>query len=263
MSNPEGNEIDYGARTNRDYWGTVWKHSNYRKRRVSRSISRVLEEYIQKSPETTMIEVGCAPGGWMIYFTESFGLKVDGIEYVPEAADVTRRNLSNNNISAEVFTADVFEFDTSKTYSIVFSGGFIEHFTNTIDAVKTCVALSDDLCITIIPNLYGINGFISKLFRPGTFAKHVAINREHLQQLHEEAGCTTLTCQYSEGLKLVYPFTNTDFSRNYPTIAKLLNMPVMLLNVMQETVGATFGIWLNNRICSRSIIYIGKRSSNS
>ena len=78
-----------------------------------------------------MIEVGCCPGKWMIYFHRTYGYKVSGVDYLPAGIEYTKKNLSLNRADYEdLYCKDVLKLETEKRYDIVFSVGFIEHFTD-------------------------------------------------------------------------------------------------------------------------------------
>src|SRR3989339_1052957 len=114
--------------TTKEYWGHIWgKKSLPSIASPPHDMKKMLEKLLPKSKEISLIEIGCAIGGWMAYFNKNFGYSVTGIEYVEHAADTTRENLKLQNIAAEIITEDFFEVElTPAGYDVVFSAGFIE-----------------------------------------------------------------------------------------------------------------------------------------
>lgn len=71
----------------------------------------------------------------MIYLNKEYGYRVSGIDY-SKHMDYVRKNLRNNGIDdAELFNADLFQFNPDKKYNVVFSSGFVEHFDDYVSVV--------------------------------------------------------------------------------------------------------------------------------
>jgi len=123
-------------------------------------------------------------------------------------------------------------YEKTQTYDVVFSSGFIEHFSNTAEVVEklTNLVSSSGYIVTIVPNLYGINGFISKTFRPRVYYGHVRIALDKLKSMHEDCGTITLFADYVEGMHIIRPIEKNFFSKMFPNISKGLNLPVDFLN---------------------------------
>ena len=244
--------------TTESYWHQVWSRSQATSRTVSESITRILREPLREIRGGRLIEVGCAPGGWMAYFAKTFGMAVDGIEYVEDAASATRKNLAAKGLEGTVYDSDFFKFRPSKKYDVVFSGGFIEHFEEPAEVVRRCVSMADYLCVTIVPNLFGLNGLISRVARPQVYSLHKAIDCEMLRRMHEMCGCETLSCRYVEGGKLIYPVREEHGYRCSAMAQRLINAPFKGLNGTAEFIGNKTGIWLDTKMLSRSLIYVGR-----
>ena len=74
-----------------------------------------------------MLEVGCAPAKWLIFYAEHFGARVSGIEYSDKGARMSRDNLAAAGVEGEIDEGDFFAA-TPRPYDLVASIGFIEHF---------------------------------------------------------------------------------------------------------------------------------------
>ena len=196
----------------------------------------------------------------MAYFNKMFQYSVCGIEYVEDAANATRRNMELQGIQAEVLNEDFFniEFDVGR-YDIVFSGGFIEHFRDTYGVTGRIGAIAKGYVVTMVPNLFGINGQISKRIRPRVFHGHERINVELLRSAHEKCGLSTLFCDYVGGLQFIMPAEkNTFFDRN-PRLAGMINLPFRAFNLISRTFGKHLHCCPRTRWLSTHLMYIGKK----
>jgi 2-polyprenyl-3-methyl-5-hydroxy-6-metoxy-1,4-benzoquinol methylase len=117
-----------------------------------------------------LLEVGCAPGRYLISLNRQFGLEPYGVDYEQTGVDETRRNferakLDTSNIIHADFFSPQFQKKYRESFDVVFSNGFIEHFPNP----KEVVRLHSDLVkpggqlIVMIPALRGINYLIERL----------------------------------------------------------------------------------------------------
>lgn len=225
-------------------------------------VRRTLNKLLPKSGEMSFIEIGCAPGKFMAYFNKRFGYHVAGIEYVEDAAAATRVNMEMQGIGAQVFNMDFFEADfTAESYDVVFSNGFIEHFEEVSGVVNKISSLSKQYVVTMIPNCYGVNGFISKTIRPKVFYGHKRIDTSSLQRLHEKAGLHTLFCEYVGGLQLIMPAAKTTFFDNNKRLAKTVNMPFRIFNLASRTFSKYTNLYPRTKFMVRTLLYVGKKVS--
>lgn len=223
-------------------------------------VRNLLDSLLPKTSDYSLIEIGCAPGKWMAYFSKHHGYSVSGIEYGEMAAATTRRNLEIQGITAEVLREDFFLADLPpSSYDIVFSGGFIEHFMDLPDVLRRICALSRRYVVTIVPNLYGLNGFISKKIRPGVYAEHNLIDVQLLEQLHADCGMKTLFCDYIGGARLIMPGAKNAFFEKHRWCARAVNAPVRFFNRLSSEISRALHWLPRNRFLSDSLMYIGKK----
>ncbi len=225
---------------------------------IHQIISKILPD---PDNELTLIEIGCAPGGWLAYFHNSFRCTVSGIDYATQACKKTIENLKLQNIPNNVLYADFFEFE-HEPYDVVFSSGFIEHFKEIMPVIEKTVSLckpSSGLVICIIPSMQGVNRWISKTFRPDVAAGHFPINKEELREYHESCGVKTLYCDYAGSLHIFPPIEKNNFSKNNPSISAIINLPIRAWNRFISVVTKKMGIYPKWGFLTKSIIYIGRR----
>jgi SAM-dependent methyltransferase len=158
--------------TEKDYWDNFWIHlslpcrvkENFSNDHI---ISEFLKQYVPSGENRKIaLEIGCAPGKWMIFLNDELHYSAEGCEYLESAVKITRQNLEMNNIhNAIIYQGDFLSYDFGKNqYDVVISLGFIEHFTNPEFIVwKMCTILkTGGILIIGIPKFTGLNYNIAK-----------------------------------------------------------------------------------------------------
>jgi len=247
----------------KEYWRQYWQGISLptiAKPMSMYDIHRTLDNILPKSSKMSFIEIGCAPGRNMAYFNKYFSYSVAGIEYVEEAAAATRQNMEMQGIHAQILNLDFFQAAFSPaSYDVVFSCGFIEHFEDLRGAVNKISFLAKQYVVTIIPNCYGVNGLISRTIRPKVFYGHKRIDKKHLRHLHEESRLNTLYCDYVGGFQFIMPATKTAFFDKNKRLAKTINVPFMIFNVMSRTFSRYTNLFPRTKFLARSLMYIGEK----
>jgi len=225
-------------------------------------VQRQFESFLPKTAAAcSLIEIGCAPGRWMAFFDREFGYDVSGLEYAEIAAAITRKNLNMQGVQAEILVQDFLSwgFEPCK-YEVVFSAGFIEHFRNVNPVMERICGLSSRLVVTIVPNLYGINGVIRKLFSPKNFAEHIPIDISALEALHTHCGMRKLFCGYVGGVQFVPPGDGSRFYREHRNWARFIYVPVAIFNCLSLKLGIILKYTPNSRMLSNTLMYIGEKA---
>ncbi len=90
----------------------------------------------------------------MIYFAKNFGYRVSGIDYSDEIRHVASTLNESGIKSFELFHCDFFHFDPETKYDIVFSAGFVEHFSDPNEVFQKHVDLvkDDGWLVISLPN---------------------------------------------------------------------------------------------------------------
>ncbi len=90
--------------------------------------------------EHKVLEIGCAPGRWLIYISHCFGSQVYGVDYSESGCRLTEKALERENITGEVICIDVFDASFQRKYKgyfdSVISFGFIEHFVDPLPSIE-------------------------------------------------------------------------------------------------------------------------------
>lgn len=138
-----------------------------------RSLARALATYAPAAAGESVLEVGCAPAKWLIFYAERFGARIAGIEYSGKGARLSRKNLASAGVAGEVREADFFQVE-SRPHDLVISIGFIEHFDDPSEVLARhlrFVAPGGRLAVGV-PNFRGLNGALQRLAEPDYLALH-------------------------------------------------------------------------------------------
>lgn len=152
-----------------------------------------------------VLEVGSAPGDKLVEFARRMGVVPFGVEYTQEGVEVNRRLFRAQGLNPDnVIHADLFADDFQRRYrgafDIVYSGGFIEHFSDPRDVIdKHLNLLAEGGYLVIdIPNLRGLNYALTSLFAPRLIAIHnlTIMKMREFRKLFDDARLTPLVCRY-------------------------------------------------------------------
>jgi len=189
------------------YWRDYWRSMPLPQRvRLSdyptRCVDNLLKEHLPVRSDYRFLEVGCGVGKWMIYFHETFGYKVCGTDYLADACECGRRNLALQNIPCQIWEDDLFDTKlTYKTFDVVMSAGFVEHFSDPTKPLAIMAGLlkPGGILITWIPNYTGVYGPLQRLVDKDLFKSHNALLLEDLHYMHEAVGLQVVTSRYLGG----------------------------------------------------------------
>ncbi len=138
-----------------------------------RSLARALVTHAPARPGESVLEVGCAPAKWLIFYAERFGARVAGIEYSEKGARISRENLLAADVAGEIHEVDFFEVQP-RPHDLVVSIGFVEHFHDldrVLERHLEFVAPGGRLAVGV-PNLRGFNGALQRLAEPRYLELH-------------------------------------------------------------------------------------------
>ena len=89
----------------------------------------VLSSFLPQSPNTTFLEVGVVPGGVMFFFAQKMRYRCTGLDFSPQVRHLPAL-FAKQGIEATFVEADFLNWASDETFDIVYSNGFIEHFTD-------------------------------------------------------------------------------------------------------------------------------------
>lgn len=161
------------SKTEKEFWEHFWE-STALPSRIDPSFSndRVIAETLKRwvpsgNKEKVALEVGCAPGKWMVFLAEELGYIPEGCEYVESAVRTTEKNLELCAVpNARVYHGDFLTADfEGRTFDLILSLGFIEHFSDPVEIIRRKLSLLNEggyLAIGI-PKFTGLNYHIARV----------------------------------------------------------------------------------------------------
>ena len=140
---------------------------------------KIYPKHLPSMAGANVLEVGCAPGDFLIRLQRTFGCVPYGVEYTSAGVELTRAAFLRNGLDPEkVIFADAFSHDFQSRFQSFFDGvvsrGVIEHFAEVKPIVGKHLALLKPggwLALTI-PNYRGCNYVLKRVFAPKSLAAH-------------------------------------------------------------------------------------------
>lgn len=223
----------------------------------------ILPKYLPRGENLKVVEVGCAPGKYLIKFKKQFGFEPFGVEYSKDGVKIAKENFLKNNINPEnIIEADFFDTKFQEKYrekfDLVFSRGFIEHY----DDVKSVVAKhlnlakSGGFIIVSIPNLSGINNLLARFFNVDSYRLHNTsiMKKDVFADLFDTKKIEKIYCDY------VGIFSFGLFNTNN----KIKYYLYRLLLLIQRPFDLLFRVFFKNNLLKNSfsspyLLFIGKK----
>lgn len=193
------------ALSTKDYWdaslgGVRLPRLHDTSRHNTKAIIDFLDSVLKDAGAKTLMEIGCAASGWLPYFRKRYGYRVSGLDYSETGCAMARENMRLLGLEyEEIICADMFAWEPGKKYDIILSFGVIEHFNSQDELIKTMVAHLNEggILITVVPNLRGMMGFISRTLFPEVHKIHKVLSREDLIGLNAGAGLREIRTDYA------------------------------------------------------------------
>lgn len=246
--------------TNNTFWDEKWKNIHditrittfkWMRNYLYHRLDKVLKKELMINADYSFLEVGCGLGRWLLYFNKKFGYRVSGIDFSQEGCILAQNVLEKSGITSKIYLGDIFNFK-QETFDIVFSDGFIEHFSDinkTLSHISSLVKDSGYL-VSIIPNLTGFQGYLLS-----HYAKKDEILKNHKIITKE------LLINSYRNLK----FDNIKFYELGSVIPKVFALPriySIILNIILMLIDL-LGIHLEGENISSTYLIIGKKNEKN
>lgn len=215
MSRAEG-----GSLADKDFWDSFWVELSLPeepdpKNVFDRGLIRLLERHLERDPNAHLVEVGCAPGRWLVYCHRRFGHQVAGYESSDVGLAKTRENLGFYGIKANLIADDFVSSNLpANRYDVVLSLGFIEHFADPIPIIErhAHILRPNGKLILEVPNLRGLNHFLISRTRPELLMHHNldVMTLDAIRRLGSGAGLEMQEVGYLGGIDTaLFPFPSS------------------------------------------------------
>jgi len=256
--------------SSKEYWDEILKEANLplrvnKKQYSPWLINSFFKDFISEDKYKTLLEVGSGSSAWLPFLAEEYNLRVSGLDYSEIGCKICEENLKMQRIIFdEIICEDVFKWDSGKRYDIIISLGVIEHFENPGDILKIISRHLNDngLIITIVPNLSGISGKLTRIFLPEVYRIHKIISKSYLKELHETAGFECLKNDYTGFFyPMIIPWsvkTNGIFFKKGSFIRKVILKILELKNAVITKILRAAEVRFSSQYFSPFVIYTGK-----
>lgn len=222
----------------------------------------LLPRYLAVDPNRKVLEVGSAPGGNLIQFKNKFQYQPFGVEYTKNGADSNRETFAIHGISPKQvieadFFSESFHHDFREKFDVVFSWGFIEHFTDVDEVIEKHMALlkPGGQLVVSIPNLRGFNYYTLSKYLPKVIPLHnlTIMNLPVYRKLFARPDLTSQYCGYHGGIHLL--MAAVDEAPMSKAMLKLFRSSQVVANMMQSVTGP-----LDSRWTSPFLLYVGRKA---
>lgn len=191
----------------KNYWDATYEKREVlfpvdlkkRHARCSREIYSIKEKLGLENKR--VLEIGGAGSSWLAFLASSVKSSVfTCLDYSERGVESLKRYARENDIdNLEFVVADMFNPPKEgELFDFIYSHGVVEHFPD-LPAVLEAHAryLSDEgVMLTIIPNMAGVLGMLTKLFDRKIFEIHVPHDIVSFRKGHEDAGLTLIESGY-------------------------------------------------------------------
>ncbi len=231
-----------------DYWDSNW--SDLRPPRplrpwrsyVSWRFAEVFRKHIK--PGDRVLEVGCGGSRCLPYFAKKLGAEVWGIDFSAEGVKSAVAALKNVGASGNIVLGDLFTTDAllEGHFDVVWSGGFIEHFTDAARTIRRMAQFAkpgSGLVITEVPNVSGAIGGLHRFADYKLFEQHVEISPARMDAMHGEAGLEVVrAASYFGTLQLAVINYRRIFGAHYCALS------IFLRSIEAMELAVTLPLWM-------------------
>jgi SAM-dependent methyltransferase len=185
-SNPTGRLKDFdlgdGRLTEKAHWENRWERIKApkeirrdTKHAVNSELIKIFDTYLPQQTGLTALEIGGAPGQFLAYFTKQFGYLPHAIDYSTIGCEKMREAFGVVNLDVTIYHRDIFsDLSDLPRFDIVFSMGFIEHFSDLDSIVGKHLELlkKQGILLLGVPNYRGISQVVLKRLAPQKLSMH-------------------------------------------------------------------------------------------
>lgn len=168
--------------TEKEYWDQYWQKYSL-PLEVSKSIDNpflieilnTFDRYLPHDKTLSILEIGGSPGQYLAYMHKTFGYEINCLDFSSIGCAKTLENYELLKIKGKVYQTDLFSEELNlPLFDIVYSLGFIEHFSDTNLVIEKHLNLikPGGILFLGVPNFLGINHFFLKRLAPQLLSKH-------------------------------------------------------------------------------------------
>lgn len=196
-----------GRLTEGAYWDATYSSQSVPLPLDVRSFRRLndrrIVELLQSAlePRGRVLEVGAGNSAVLTYLAAANpDAAFSGLDYSPSGCNLLRRRAELEKVAVEVLQQDLFDadFQPRELWDVVYSLGVVEHFAELASVLRAKARLLAPAgrIVTVIPNMAGLLGRLTRRWNPEVYALHVPHTIESLRNGHTAAGLRVLRSGY-------------------------------------------------------------------
>ena len=121
--------------TSKEYWQDYYQQASEDKQTIIKVCGAYdyFWDLLLKScsqPPKSILEIGAFPGRYLAYLSSRYKIQSTGLDFNPDEEKFSRSMHAMDVTDYRYICTDFLEHTPSPDYDLVFSNGFIEHFTN-------------------------------------------------------------------------------------------------------------------------------------
>jgi SAM-dependent methyltransferase len=141
--------------------------------------AKILPRYLPQAPGSQVVELGSAPGYYVVRFKDTLGCDPYGIEFSGAGVKINQEvfaawGIPPDHVIAGDFLDPALQERWAERFDVVTSFSLIEHFAQPEPVIQSHLNLlkPGGLVVALIPNLKGINRLLYRIFNPANLAVH-------------------------------------------------------------------------------------------
>jgi len=122
------------CRTGREFW-IERSYYNVPEPRPTIRHQYLFDDYIPRNPNGSALEIGACPGSNLLALALSHGYRPVALDYLPAVRSLPAA-FRKHGVDVEIIEADFLSMPEDRTFDVVMSFGFIEHFNDAEAVLK-------------------------------------------------------------------------------------------------------------------------------
>jgi 2-polyprenyl-3-methyl-5-hydroxy-6-metoxy-1,4-benzoquinol methylase len=148
-----------------------------------------------------ILEIGAGDSKWLPYLARKFpSSQFVGVDYSESGCMLLSERVSKENANVAVVHEDMFVEDSQlhSSFDIAISIGVVEHFDDLarVLSVKSRYLKPGGIMFTLIPNMAGVLGTLTRIWNREVYDKHNPHDWESFLQGHQQAGLQVISGGY-------------------------------------------------------------------
>lgn len=138
-------------------------------------ILNIFDKYLSNIANKNVLEIGGAPGGFLVYLTKKFKCKAHVLDYSTTGCQKAQENFKLLGLDVKVYQLDLFSSRIAlPLFDVVYSLGVVEHFEDIHLVIKKHLDLlkPGGTLLIEVPNFSGIYAPFMRFFAPDMMSAH-------------------------------------------------------------------------------------------